>query len=472
MNKKIFIIVLMIAAMEIRAYADEIKWVRIPIYIKDEMSCIARDAISSDILYIGTDKRLYRSHDRGLTWQVVYTCTGEQKGINDIYTDCDSKIYLATKNGLFVSDRDGNWQWASRGKNRDNRNINSIAFNKDKNMIFIVTDSGLYKTNSLENKWERLYTREKDAEREADEETEEYESEDNIIFKKINIDKEDNLYLATNKGLLKSSDMGISWKRLSEEGLYNRDINDCLIQWQNPGKIYLATENGVFEYIVDENKWRSMSDGLNSAKIKSLSFDSEKENSLWCVADNEIYRTVNEDNYFQVLASNFNNEPSIMQVQDMAIKYAEVHPDKISKWRQGAKYRAILPKVTFGIDKSASDTYDIYTSSSTSYAMSGPRDLTEGWDILLSWDLADLVYNEHQTSIDVRSKLMAQLREEILNEVTRLYFERRRLQMKLAANEPIIETKKIDEELRLQELTASIDAMTGGAFSERIRKNS
>ena len=149
----------------------------------------------------------------------------------------------------------------------------------------------------------------------------------------------------------------------------------------------------------------------------------------------------------------------------MAIEYAEVSPKKIKKWRRGASLKAILPKVTVGIDKSGSDTYEIYTNSSNAYSVMGPRDYTDGWDVTLTWDLGDLIFNDFQTSIDVRSKLMVQLREDILSEVTRLYFERRRLQIELLTRMPDLTNALPEKELRVQELTASLDALTGGGFS-------
>ena len=81
-----------------------------------------------------------------------------------------------------------------------------------------------------------------------------------------------------------------------------------------------------------------------------------------------------------------------------------------------------------------------------------------------------LFWNEHQTTIDIRSKLMVQLREDILNEVTRIYFERRRLQVELADNKSIVGAQRAKKDLRLQELTASIDALTGGRFSDGIER--
>ncbi len=43
----------------------------------------------------------------------------------------------------------------------------------------------------------------------------------------------------------------------------------------------------------------------------------------------------------------FADEPTIQDVQAAAIEYAEVHPDKILKWRRKAKYKALVPTVGF-----------------------------------------------------------------------------------------------------------------------------
>ena len=73
-----------------------------------------------------------------------------------------------------------------------------------------------------------------------------------------------------------------------------------------------------------------------------------------------------------------------------------------------------------------------------------------------------LFWNNAQTTIDIRSKLMVQLRNDIVNEVTRVYFERRRLQIELLREPPESEAKLIETELRVRELTANIDGLTGG----------
>ena len=81
-----------------------------------------------------------------------------------------------------------------------------------------------------------------------------------------------------------------------------------------------------------------------------------------------------------------------------------------------------------------------------------------------------LIWNTDQTSIDTRSKLMVELRDDIMNEVTRTYFERRRIQIELLSSPPQDLKLSLEKELRLQELTADIDALTGGYFSKHIKE--
>ena len=60
---------------------------------------------------------------------------------------------------------------------------------------------------------------------------------------------------------------------------------------------------------------------------------------------------------------------------------------------------------------------------------------------------------------------MAELRDNILDEVTRIYFERIRVKMEFDNLKIEDRKKRLEKELRLKELTASLDALTGGYFS-------
>ena len=62
---------------------------------------------------------------------------------------------------------------------------------------------------------------------------------------------------------------------------------------------------------------------------------------------------------------------------------------------------------------------------------------------------------------------MVELRNDILDEITRTYYER--IRVKLEINELPIEDKKkrVDKQIKLSQLTASLDALTGGYFSAK-----
>jgi len=179
---------------------------------------------------------------------------------------------------------------------------------------------------------------------------------------------------------------------------------------------------------------------------------------------------------YREILNNFSNEPSIRDVQKIAIDYAEVHPSKIRDWRAAAQKRAWLPSLSIGVDGDKNLTLgdSVWGSySSGGQLFIGPDDKTFynnfSWDVSLSWDLADLIWSSDQTSIDSRSKLMVELREDILDQVTRLYFERRRLQVELAALQNPDAQTILDKNMRIDELTALIDGLTGGEFSRRIK---
>ena len=78
------------------------------------------------------------------------------------------------------------------------------------------------------------------------------------------------------------------------------------------------------------------------------------------------------------------------------------------------------------------------------------------------------IWNTQQTSIDVRSRLMVKLRNEILEEVNELYFERRGLQAELLLDPPSDPKQRSRNELQIEELTAKIDGYTNGYLSKRI----
>lgn len=164
------------------------------------------------------------------------------------------------------------------------------------------------------------------------------------------------------------------------------------------------------------------------------------------------------------------SEPTIGKVHKAAIKYAEVGHEKILQWRKSAAKKAWLPKVSFGLDRNVTDLWHWEGGSTTRSSddiLCRGKDAVE-WSVSFAWDLSELIWNDAQTSIDVRSRLTVRLREEILDQVTRIYFERLRVKMDLDNLRIEDRKKRLEKELKLQELTAYLDAFTGGDFSRQL----
>ncbi|MFA5094375.1 MAG: hypothetical protein WC512_03950 [Candidatus Omnitrophota bacterium] len=165
------------------------------------------------------------------------------------------------------------------------------------------------------------------------------------------------------------------------------------------------------------------------------------------------------------------DEPTILELQRAAIKYAEVNPEKITNWRKQAAMKALMPEISVGYDTDIYDTISTATKDGKVNYFIGPDDSRNGWDFSASWDLGDLVYNAAQTSIDSRSKLMVQLRNDILADLNTAYFERKKLLKQLEKVQDRDNPSFTEREIRIEELTATIDGLTGGYLSRRLGRD-
>ena len=137
--------------------------------------------------------------------------------------------------------------------------------------------------------------------------------------------------------------------------------------------------------------------------------------------------------------------------------------------------KALVPELSLVKDLSVASNVDIDRggTNTADFYIFGPDTRSTRRDLSLDWNLRDLIWSSDQTAIDSRAKQMVELRDGIVTEVTRLYFERRRLVIELYAGGGSTELEPqayLDLLVRVDEYTAYLDGMTGGYFSEELRK--
>lgn len=444
---------------------------------ENEITCMNGN---SKCLFIGTRRGLFRAQGGSWNWKNVFRTILPDKN-NILYIEISrynkSEVLIGTERGIFISEDSGSG-WQDINYNLKNKRITCIGMSKD--TIYAASNDGLYFRKKDALGWERLYVRNTSLEvgtgEEPSDSTETEEAEGSVSCIAF---KGSRIYIGVDKNILYSDDGGKAWAGFSRSGLAG-NIN-YILPSRKSENLYCATTKGVFKFDKDTSEWLELYKGMDKPyNIRSIIFEDEEERSVWAITEGGLYRLESgrfvSDNFIDVernlrgLKIIFDNEPTFRELQQAALRFGDVSPDKITKWQRESRLKALVPKVSVGRYIHTSTNSEIYTSATRDYVTMGPDDISNGLDFSASWDLGNLIYGDDQTNIDVRSRLTTQLRNDILDDLRRVYFERKRLQFEIMANPPKDIKTRFDKELRIQELTQAIDDLTGNYLSDHIRK--
>ncbi|MDD3088532.1 MAG: hypothetical protein PHT95_01115 [Candidatus Omnitrophica bacterium] len=451
---------------------------------------VLRIAIRGERFYAATPEGVYMGKQNeagggeGFTrWERIWANSSGVMGVDIIGDDRSgdpvvwtiNKVYILSPMGERIIGEQGSW----------NR-IEDLAVSGGD--IYVLADGAVFVHGAGTSLWKKisLGLGAADPEEDAASEDEMEESDESIeeipgSRGTIRARGDGSVLAATTGGLYKISVGGERVSSIDAAGLHGR-VRIAII---SNGGVFAATDKEVF--YLDHGRppiriFSSISGGRVNDILIREGADGEEIVLVAC-GKNVSVCDLSEGDLFEMprkvkgmmLAENV---PDIKEVHRMAIEYAEVSPEKIERWREAARWKALMPKLSFSFSEDKDDNIELYTSATSRYHYVGPQTTDKGWSAGLSWDLSDVVWNSAQTSIDVRSKLMVQLRNDVLQEVTRLYFERKRL---LAGTpEPCADKGRgkakeeglagSDEErlIRVDEITAQIDALTGGRFSSSM----
>ncbi len=409
---------------------------------KDEsVAHIVFDPYLVDTLYLAAQRHLYQINDKKIS---LFNVPDEAQILSA--AKFKGNIYVGTSDGLYYADS-SLLNWKKLRNLGEGVSVYYIAGVEDK--LLISTSRGLYSLDG-QGKIKKVFTL---RETEADEARVGLA----INFIKEDIFNHDTIWLGTSRGLFNSTNKGKTWQKVYVGGIDNLSIN-CLAQTQlERNTLYLGSSQGFFRLNIRKKTAKPLFEGLCSSDISWAEFSSRGE--IYLATAKGLFRSSHFN--FKSLANSFKGislkEPSITEIQQVSLKYNEVHPDKIRRWRKELRYRALAPSLSLDYDKTIN-----YDSGVDRY-FTGPRD----WGVSLQWDLGNFIWNNYQDDIDTRSRLNTQLRLDILDEINRVYFERLRLKKEIADSD-LKGDKLFDKKLRLSELTAIIDGYTGGYFSGQM----
>ncbi len=163
-------------------------------------------------------------------------------------------------------------------------------------------------------------------------------------------------------------------------------------------------------------------------------------------------------------------EPPIEAVQAAALQHFGVHPDRLAGLKTATAWKAAIPtlEVSGGAtganidDTTVLDEYDPTKPWVTRGATGSALELRT----TLAWDLPRIAFNPEE--LDVAG--LAGVQKDVIVRVTQVYFARRRAQLALLSSPAKDPLKRLNQEMRVEELTAVLSGLTGGWFVQEVAK--
>lgn len=165
-------------------------------------------------------------------------------------------------------------------------------------------------------------------------------------------------------------------------------------------------------------------------------------------------------------------EPTLFQLEQATLRYAGMETQEVSKWKSRARWAAALPKVMVGFEQrnaiQVNNTIQDSISVSSAGVTLGPPDssfkednnFNRGFEVKATWELDQIIFNRDALNISSENRYRVVVRAQILDELHQVYFERKRILLRGG------EEKSPTTQLRLEELEAKLDSLTGGYFSK------
>ncbi len=248
----------------------------------------------------------------------------------------------------------------------------------------------------------------------------------------------------------------------------------------SPESFWLATDRGLLHAQTLSGPWVRASSPAGSASISRLL---PASGFLYAAGESGLLR--GRSSHLEISEPDsrgreLRNGPDSSQlelahVHQKALSYAGLQPASFRRLGRGLMRRGWWPEVDLHLggayDRDESDRLDESFSYGELHRL---RDLFSGRSrdfvasIEFSWDLRDVAYPREATELSREVRQRISLRDNVLDEVAQLYFDRRRALIALESHPDKRAPEAVALRLRAEELAAGLDAWTGGWFGRQL----
>jgi len=244
------------------------------------------------------------------------------------------------------------------------------------------------------------------------------------------------------------------------------------------GEVWLATDTGLLGARALPGPWAGAASPVGGLSV--VEAVSDGHGSVLVATAAGLYHGRRADSFGWGQAGQGSGpEPGgaseLPRLHARVLAYAGLSPDHFRRLRAGLARRGWWPDVALRAG-SAFDR-DQRSARDQTFTYGELHDLRDAstdrsWDydasITLAWELGDIAYPDDAPELSREARQVIGLRDNVLDEVNQLYFDRRRALLALDAHPDKGSPEAVALRLRAEELAAGLDAWTGGWFSRGL----
>ena len=250
------------------------------------------DPSKPDTLYLGSSNGIYKSEDAAKSWRYILSgITIADIALDPLQSNVIYAAGIVGANGKIIKSLDGGVSWVDiYTEPSKNNTVLSIAVGRSNSLVLAgLTTGEILRSVDKGHTWQASK-----------------DFADRIT--KILLNASGTVYALTfHKGLMKSTDQGISWTMISDlltkSSVSSFDqapssvsaFYDMALDQRQPGVLYLGTQEGLYRSTNDGVNWSflGLPEKNTSLRVSALSVNPNNSNNLFVAVSSTIFKSAN-----------------------------------------------------------------------------------------------------------------------------------------------------------------------------------
>jgi photosystem II stability/assembly factor-like uncharacterized protein len=408
---------------------------------------------------------LIQSRDGGDSWETVLSgVSRKERYMFHVVTNPHNsrQIYIGTGLGLFISKDGGQSFNRSINPLLARARVNFTLFHKtDPDLVYICASFGLFRSRDGGKNFSYIYRSS-------------WPPDGHVKRVAIDEGNKQRVMIGTKGGIFISEDGGDTFDRGGASQFTGFQMRE-MTAGESPGHFLAATYRDLWETFDGGSNWRVIDFNSVGWGVQHAFFSPHDPATIHLLTRGEVMKLVpaTPSKLPEGLRTRFRaltqGEPSLRETLLAATKHNGVYTSDVLNYKRRSRFATLLPKVKAGfyarqIDLDHDFEQPFILPDEVLSQNIGGLD-TVGFEVYATWDLRRLVFSRDETPNGRVYSVTRRAEKKIKALVVSLYRERQRLLIQSLLDSDRSESFKMKRRLRLEELTAHLNVLSGDLFN-------